>query len=346
MNKKQKLISICIPTYNRPLQLKRMLESIDTTKVDDIDIVISENCSPKQAETRNVVDEYIKTHPYEVHYFENERNLGYDKNIRACVARATGRFCVFFSDDDMAMAGALDEYIEFVRAHKDYGYILRSWRGYYNQEETEWQDFRYYENDCEFPAGRDTAIELFNKSVFLSGFTIRQEYAKEYVIDALDGSLLYQMYLLLQVCRRYPSAYSRILVSKSVPTGNDVHYFGTGDGEEGYKDAADMSGDNTINFIRWYVRFFNYVEEEFKDGTGQVLLIDLSNMIYPVMAYQLQCNPSKKAYKQFCNKLFEAGVVKTTKARIYYYSLLVFGVKMCNWVVSTIKKLLGHRPKL
>ena len=109
----QKLISICIPTYNRPSQLKRMLESIDTTKVDDIDIVISENCSPKQKETREVVEEYQKTHPYEVHYFENERNLGYDKNIRAAVARATGRFCVFFSDDDMAMPGALDEYVEF-----------------------------------------------------------------------------------------------------------------------------------------------------------------------------------------------------------------------------------------
>lgn len=345
MNTEQKLISICIPTYNRPMQLKRMLESIDTKKVNDIDIVISENCSPKQAETREVVEKYKQTHSYEVYYFENERNLGYDKNIRAVVARATGRFCVFFSDDDMAMPGALDNYIEFVRQHQECGYILRSYRNY-NENQTRWQDYRYYSSDREFPAGRDTAIELFNKSVFLSGFTIRQEYAKEYVTDALDGSLLYQMYLLLQVCRRYPSAYSRILVSKSVPWGEEVHYFGTGDGEEGYKDGAAMAGDNTINFIRWYVRFFNYVEEEFKDGTGKALLLDLSNMIYPVMAKQLVNNPNKKTYKSFCDKLYDVGIVKTKKNRIYYTALLLFGPKFCNWVIRTIKRILGRRPKL
>lgn len=342
----KKLISICVPTYNRPSQLKRMLESIDTTKVEDIDIVISENCSPKQAETRAVVEEYKKTHPYEVHYFENERNLGYDKNIRAAVARATGRFCVFFSDDDMAMPGALDNYIEFVRKHQDSGYILRSYRNYFDKMESRWQDFYYYDTDREFPAGRATAIELFNKSVFLSGFTIRQEYAKEYVVDALDGSLLYQMYLLLQVCRRYPSAYSRILISKSVPYGENIHYFGTGDGEEGYQDSAKMTGDNTINFMRWYVRFFNYVEEEFKDGTGQKLLLDLSNMIYPTMATQLRTNSSKKAFKTFCKKLFEVGIMKTPKCRVYYYGLLIFGVGNCDRFVRFVKRVLGRRPNL
>lgn len=342
----QKLISICIPTYNRPYQLKRMLESIDTNKVDDIDIVISENCSPKQKETREVVDEYQKSHPYEVHYFENERNLGYDKNIRAVVARATGRFCVFFSDDDMAMPGALDEYIEFVRKHRDVGYILRSYRNYSNSQETDWQDFRYYSSDREFPAGRDSAIELYDKSVFLSGFTIRQEYAKEYVIDALDGSLLYQMYLLLQVCRRYPSAYSRILVSKSVPTGNDVHFFGTGDGEEGYTDAAAMNGDNMINFFKWNVRLFRYVEDEFKDGTGEELLRRHSNLIYHTMANQLRINPSKRAFIKYCNELFNAGLKKTFYCMVYYYSLLLFGVRFCDWSITTLKKIIGHRPQM
>ena len=342
---KQKLISICIPTYNRPLELKRMLDSIDTIKYDDVDIVISENCSPKQAETREVVEQYKLSHPYEVHYFENERNLGYDKNIRAVVARATGRFCVFFSDDDMAMPGALDEYIEFVRAHKDCGYILRSYRNY-NADETKWQDFRYYATDREFPPGRDTAIELFNKSVFLSGFTIRQEYAKEYVTDALDGSLLYQMYLLLEVCRRYPSAYSRILVSKAVPISGGKHYFGSGDGEEGYKEGVANVAETSINFFRWYIKFYNFVEEKFKDGTGRKLLRHHSDNIYPTFARRLKGDPNRKNFKKFCNALFEAGLQKTFYCKVYYYALLIFGYKFCDWVIATIKKIVGHRPNL
>lgn len=341
---KQKLISICIPTYNRPIQLKRMLESIDTTKIEDVNIVISENCSPKQSETRAVVEQYKSTHPYELLYFENERNLGYDKNIRAAVARATGRFCVFFSDDDMAMPGALDDYVEFVRNHQDCGYILRSYRNY--DENGGYQDFRYYSTDREFPAGRETAIELFNKSVFLSGFTIRQEYAKNYVIDALDGSLLYQMYLLLQVCRRYPSAYSRIIVSKSVPMGENIHYFGGGDGEEGYVSGKTMTGENEINFFKWYVKFYNYVENEFKDGTGKTLLHDQSNLIYPAFSRQLRLNPDKGAYKKFCKAFFDAGLERTFYSNLYYYALLFFGPKLCDGLIGIIKKVMGRRPNL
>ena len=107
-----------------------------------------------------------------------------------------------------------------------------------------------------------------------------------------------------------------------------------------------MEGDNTINFIGWYVKFFNYVENEFKDGTGKKLLLDLSNMIYPTMATQLKSNPNKKAFKRFCNRLFEVGIIKTTKARLCYYGLLIFGPKFCDWLVRTVKRILGRRPNL
>ena len=91
---KQKLITICIPTYNRPVELKRMLESIDTSKYEDVDILISENCSPKQMETREVVEEFRKTSKYDIHYYENEENIGYDRNICAIMQRSNGKFSI------------------------------------------------------------------------------------------------------------------------------------------------------------------------------------------------------------------------------------------------------------
>lgn len=342
----QKLVSICIPTYSRPTELKRLLESIDTKKIEDVDIVISENCSPKQAETRAVVEEYKQHSPYEVHYFENEKNYGYDRNIRELVGRATGRFCVFFSDDDLFMPGAMDEFVEFIRAHQDCGYILRSYRNYMPNG-IDYQDFRYYGSDREFPAGEETAIELFDKSVFLSGFTIRQEYAKNYVTDAIDGTLLYQMYLLLEVCSRYTSAYSRIIISKAVAEAGGIHYFGESDNEKDSFTTGMMLGNNDINFIKKYYVFFNFVEKHFNKRMADKLRVNFSKYSsYPAMMRQLPACKSRKSQKAFYRELESLGMDASKYYYIYKLAFSVFGVKGFPKIVNFIKRKLGHRPRL
>ena len=340
----QKLISICIPTYNRPLELKRTLESIDTTKYEDVDIVISENCSPKQAETREVVEDFKGKTKFEVHYYENERNLGYDKNIRALVAKATGRFCMFFSDDDMFMPKAMDDFVEFVRQHKDCGYILRSYRNY--RTDGSYQDFRYYSKDREFPAGKDTAIELFDKSVFLSGFTIRSDEAKKYVIEDLDGSLLYQLYLLLEVCRRLPSAYSRILISKAVPISGGVHYFGDCEEEKEFYEGKRMDGNNAINFDRWYIKVVDYISNKYNDDTAKVIKHNMSKYSYVDLALERRRGVSIKEFTHYAKELKRMGLGSSIYFYIYYFALVLFGYKACDKVISIIKNKLGHRPHL
>lgn len=339
----QKLISICIPTYNRPQQLKRVLESIDTTKYTDVDIVISENCSPLQAETRAVVEEYKRTSKYDVHYYENEKNLGYDKNIRALVTRSKGLFTMFFSDDDMFMPDAMDEFVEFVRVHQHCGYILRSYRNY--RKDGSFQDFRYYGSDKEFPAGKETSIELFDKSVFLSGFTIKTEEAKKYVTDKLDGSLLYQLYLLLEVCRTHPSAYSRILISKGVPD-DAVHYFGECEEEKDSYETGAMAGQNQINFLRWYTKVMDFVADKYGDDTGKLIRHNMSKLSYINLVQELRSNPSKEEYKDYCRQLESMGFNSSKYYYFYKFVLKLFGYKFCNKCIDIIKKVLGHRPKL
>lgn len=337
-----KLISICIPTYNRPLELKRTLESIDTTKYDDVDIVISENCSPKQAETREVVEAFKAQSKYEIHYYENERNLGYDKNIRVLVARATGKFCMFFSDDDMFMPNAMDDFVEFVRQHQHCGYILRSYRNY--GANGNYQDFRYYPNDREFPAGKDTAIELFDKSVFLSGFTILTEEAKKYVIDDLDGSLLYQLYLLLEVCRRYPSAYSRILISKAVPGG--VHFFGDAEEEKEFYEGKSMDGSNAINFDRWYIKVVDYVSNKYNDDTAKRIKHNMSKYSYVDLALERRRGTGIKEFTKYARELKKMGLGSSIYFYIYYFALIIIGYKKCDKIINYIKTKKGHRPSL
>jgi abequosyltransferase len=62
MTKKEPLLSICIPTYNREKYLKRLLDSIvcqkEFTDTDDVEIVVDDGPSTDNTET--MVKEYIK----------------------------------------------------------------------------------------------------------------------------------------------------------------------------------------------------------------------------------------------------------------------------------------------
>lgn len=338
----QKLISICIPTYNRPVELKRMLESIDTTKYDDVDIVISENCSLLQKETREVVEEYRKSSEFDIHYFENEENIGYDRNIRAIMQRSTGKFSMLFSDDDVFMQGAMDEFVEFVRNHQDCGYILRSYK--FLDSKGHEQDCRYYASDKEFNPGIDSYIELFDKGVFLSGFTIRTEYAREYVIDDLDGSLLYQIYLAAEVIRRYPSAYSRILISKQLP--NQTHFFGDSKEEkELYKTGLNGVQDR-LNFATWYMKIIDLIDNKYNDSSAKRIKHYMSKYSFSIVGCGRQNYWDIKTYNQYCRELRKIGYGSSIYFYIYYLGVLLFGNSGCWAIVRFLKKVIGHRPKL
>ena len=72
----RKLFSICIPSYNRPAEIRRLLDSIDTMYVDGIEIVICEDKAPKRLEVRKQVEDFKSQSKYDVVYVENEENCG------------------------------------------------------------------------------------------------------------------------------------------------------------------------------------------------------------------------------------------------------------------------------
>lgn len=338
----QKLITICIPTYNRPVELKRMLESIDTTKFDDVDILISENCSPLQKETRAIVEEYRKTSKFDIHYYENEENIGYDRNIRAIMQRSPGKYSMLFSDDDVFMPGAMDQFVEFVRNHQDCGYIIRSYR--FLSGSGHEQDCRYYSTDREFPAGVDSCIELFDKGVFLSGFTIRTEYTREFATADLDGSLLYQIYLAAEVIRRYPSAYSRILISKQLP--NEKHFFGDSKEEKELYKVGLNGVQDRLNFVSWYMKIIDYLENKYKDGTGKRMKHYMSKYSFSIIGCGRRKYLDFKTFNQYCGELKKIGYDSSVYFYIYYIGYLVLGAPGFVSIIRFLKKIIGHRPKL
>ncbi len=102
----KKLLSICIPTYNRADKLDRMLGGIRSQiggLEDIIEICISDNGSVDG--THKVISKWKKSLP--IISGRNRTNMGFDFNLIAVLKIAHGEYCWFFGDDDEALEGGI-----------------------------------------------------------------------------------------------------------------------------------------------------------------------------------------------------------------------------------------------
>jgi GT2 family glycosyltransferase len=120
-------LSVCIPAFNRPRELRELLDSIAAQDYPHFDVVISEDASPERAAIRAVVDAYQPALGGRIRYFENPENLGYDANFRQLIRRATGDFCFIMGNDDLVAPGALATVAGAIRRTPEAGVVLRSY---------------------------------------------------------------------------------------------------------------------------------------------------------------------------------------------------------------------------
>lgn len=333
-------VSICIPSYNRPIELKRLLKSIDCEQSEIIEIVICEDRSPKRPEIKETVEEYMKNSPYQVSYYENEINLGYDNNIRELINKAQGEYIVFMGDDDLFIPGVLDGYLDFLNEHHEVGYVLRSYRAINKDGLIEY--FKYYSSDMFFEKGENTYLELFRKSVFISGFTCKREWASEYLVDDFDGTLLYQLYILAELCMHHPAAYYSVPITQSIEGGTP--YFGTSEKEKDLYTPGTITVQNSLNFMQGFFIISGYMDKKYNLDSTKKIKTDISKYSYPILS--IQRNKGVSEFKYYCRELRKLDIDCTIFFNIYYIGLLIMGTKRCDNIIKFIKKVLGKTPKL
>jgi glycosyltransferase involved in cell wall biosynthesis len=98
MDSDQKLVSIGIPTYNRPEELRRTLECLTNQTYKNLEIIVSDNCSTGP-ETENVVREFV-ARDQRVQYFRQENNKGVAFNFNFVFKQAKGEYFMWAGDDD------------------------------------------------------------------------------------------------------------------------------------------------------------------------------------------------------------------------------------------------------
>jgi len=94
----QALVSVGIPTYNRPEGLRRTLTCIAAQTYANLEIIVSDNCSPTP-ETEQVAREFM-VRDARIRFYRQPEPLGVSGNFRFVLKQAGGEFFMWAADDD------------------------------------------------------------------------------------------------------------------------------------------------------------------------------------------------------------------------------------------------------
>jgi len=92
------LVSVGIPTYNRPDGLQRTLKCISGQTYKNLEIIVSDNCSPGP-ETDTVARRFSDKDT-RIQYYRQDVNKGAAFNFQFVLDKATGKYFMWAADDD------------------------------------------------------------------------------------------------------------------------------------------------------------------------------------------------------------------------------------------------------
>lgn len=113
------LISICIPTYNRPYSLLNCLNSLSLQTKKNFEVCISDNCS--KTNIKKLIKPFKKK--LNIKFKKNKKNLGFAINVLNVSQMAKGDFIWFLGDDDLLVKNAIDSLTKILEKKKKCEFI-------------------------------------------------------------------------------------------------------------------------------------------------------------------------------------------------------------------------------
>jgi acetyltransferase-like isoleucine patch superfamily enzyme/glycosyltransferase involved in cell wall biosynthesis len=226
----EKLLSLCIPTYNRAACLHQQflrLLTLSKEELEGIEIIISDNCSTD--ETEQIVHQFQDKIVFK--YFRNNENIGPDGNFLQCLQKSTGKYVWLLGDDDFLRTEHISALLSIL-ANEDLGLI-------HVGAPNNGKFYRIYEDDDNFMSDIGVMITFMSANIF------RRE-----TIQQMDFNK-YRNTNLLQV----PMYFSAAFASKKNAILHRVFY-----------DPATVAASNGgYNLIRVFVKNLSEILDEFEE---------------------------------------------------------------------------------
>lgn len=110
-------VSICIPAYARPVELRQAIESVLTQSFGDLEVVVGDDSGDLEPVVNAIADPRLR-------YFRNPERLGMAGNWNAVLDRASGDLLGLLMDDDRLCPGFLEKVVRRFDADPGVGIVF------------------------------------------------------------------------------------------------------------------------------------------------------------------------------------------------------------------------------
>ena len=110
------LVSIGIPTYNRPEALQKILGIATSQTYPNLEIIVSDNASTEH-KVQEIVAEFIRKDA-RIKFYQQEKNLGVLANADFVLRQAKGEYFTWFSDDDWRAPEFIETLVQELEKNK------------------------------------------------------------------------------------------------------------------------------------------------------------------------------------------------------------------------------------
>lgn len=325
-----KFLSLCITSYNRPAQLRRCLESVDTKYINEVEILIGDDCSPLRNEISKSVIDYRAKSTIKTILINNPTNIGYDANFHNIISAATGTYLLFVTDDDALLPGSVDKIIDILKQQS----FPVAFTPFFNRESNKLS--RNYYNSYEIPPSIDSAVKFFYDSILLSGLIFRRDRIPSYDPRLFKGLIYSQVFVFICILYEHGGGYVNIPTIDYI--GDGVNGFGSNAGEERNELLTDRL--NYLSNLEYNKRLAE-VTKLFDNRFNTNIHASISR-VYSIRTITGFCYARSfgiNALKEYRKSLYEVGFNLGVLPNLYYYSLRIFGLTFIRMTLDISKSM-------
>ncbi len=115
------LVSVGIPTYNRPDGLSRTLDCITQQSYRNLEIIVSDNGSAGKR-TQEIVNEFMLVDS-RIQYHQQSQNMGPVFNFKFVLGKATGEYFMWAADDDSLDDNYIEQCLYYLSTDASYSAV-------------------------------------------------------------------------------------------------------------------------------------------------------------------------------------------------------------------------------
>jgi glycosyltransferase involved in cell wall biosynthesis len=342
MSSSRPLLSVVVPTYNRPQHIADLLESVLAQSFDDWECVVAEDCSPAREQVKEIVAGFTERSGGRIRLHLNEVNYGYDRGVRTLIHLARGEYVFVMGDDDMIAPGALATVADAIRRYPNLGVIRGTIAFFHGSPDHVFQVSRYYPDEVRFPAGGQAIVAAYRRLVGMSGLVLHRDIAERYATDRWDGSLFYQHWVGANILVERDAVFlPPVLVY--FRQGN-APIFGHAEAEKALYTPGVQPPDTDLKMIRYLLQIAKAVEEARGVPIYRAIHRDFGNYMYHTIKHQ--AHQPFPVFFRFYRDLAKMGFDRNPLFHAWFWSVALLGAKRVDAVAQWIRKKLGYTPNL